>query len=394
MKYDLAAILIGAVAAILLFLLGVSVVFRGRRRIWLQRFAITGTVPTIVLVLIMIPPYFQLTISDGLSMASLGLTVLLAASAGITNQLSSRVKIAIVIPSKVPFHSKVREGIAQALIGRQYDLHDDYLLTNRAIENLADFLPALRRTIGWKPDYMIICSPSTSLVSSPAVTRLLVEFMKRGGGIVLLDNFPPVSSPVRQMRRCGTVTSDVATGTLRLIDYITAQAKPTDEILVLAGPSSSEPAVIRRKLLEEKLPSAKVEVADTGSWTSTSTYQKTLEVLRLGARPRFIVCGNDVMALGAIRAVREYSMNNNLDPSPGVIGYDGIGRALFSISEPTSPFCATICTPPSAYGQEAVTMIIDDCHSVLRRGALGDVLIPVGEGQLITSGNVDLALED
>lgn len=366
---------------------------RGRRRLLLQRIGVYGAIPSLTAVLVLAPMRFHLTFSDGLSVAGLALTLLFAAGASFMNRMKLRLRIGVVIPSRVPFHSELRAGLNEALRGERCDLYDDYLVTNRALENLADFLPALRRTLHWRPDYLVVCSPSVSLISSEQVAGLLTSFARRGGGIIFIDN-PPADEICRQLKkRYGSVTSDVETGAKWIAQFVKTRLGPGESVLVLAGPSSSAPAEVRRKMFEIAIPDATVEVADTGAWTAESTYQSLCQRLQRGERPRFVVCGNDVMAFGVVRALREFvTHNQQRGPlSVEVIGYDGIARALFAISEPSNPFCATIRTPPSAYGQEIAAMIIADARS-FGQGQMHVACIPVGEGQLITPNNVELVL--
>lgn len=387
-------ILAGVLAIISVGIFAASRLARGRRRLLGQRIGLYTAVPSVTVLLVLLPLQYDLSFADGLSLAGLVLSVVFALGTPALDRVFMRVRIGIVIPSRVPFHSELRAGLKEAMSDVRLDVYDDYLKHSGAIENLADFLPSLRRTLAWGPDYLVVCSPSVGLVSSPQVITLLTSFTKRGGGVVFVDNEPTETARKSLRRRYGRVTSDVATGARFIAAYVKAHAMPTDHILVLCGPPSSDPAELRRQVFTEMLPDATITVADTGGWTAEGAHGVTIDTFKNVAAPRYVVCGNDVMAFGVIRALRELSRSTRQRRyETHVIGYDGIARALFAIAEPENPFVATIRTPPSAYGHEIAAMILSDARMLRRRSCLSDCNIPVAEGQLITANNVEMALD-
>lgn len=144
-----------------------------------------------------------------------------------------------------------------------------------------------------------------------------------------------------------------------------------------------------------RLPNSTITVASIGAWTEQTGCSATLDFLRSNPAPKFVVAGNDVMALGVVRALREIGKTNrNADvKAVQVIGYDGIARALYAIAEPDNPFAATIRTPPAAYGHEIAAMILSDSRSFFEKGLLKECVIPVGQGQLVVRDNVDMFLD-
>jgi ABC-type sugar transport system substrate-binding protein len=389
-----ALVLAAAIAVIAIVLLFVARGTRGRRRLLMQRMGIYAAVPSITALLVLFPLHLKLSFGDGLSLAGLVLSLFFGMGARALDRITSRLRIGIVIPSRVPFHSELRAGLQQGMSSVRLDLYDDYVATTQAEEKLSEFLPSLRRTLAWGPDYLVMCSPSVSLVSTDEVISQLRQFSRQGGGLVFIDNQP--SEEARSgLRRYGRVISDVETGAKIIAGYVQQQARDGDEVLVLCGPSSSAPALMRKEVLTEAMPDAKILVADSGGWTADSAYAATVECFEQGGSPRFIVCGNDVMAFGAVRGIRQVRKTYERKRTAGVevIGYDGITRALYSIADEDSPLVATICTPPSAYGQEIAAMILADVKRIFRvRSELRQCCIPVGEGQLITRYNVELVL--
>ena len=74
-----------------------------------------------------------------------------------------------------------------------------------------------------------------------------------------------------------------------------------------------------------------MQVADSGGWTAESAYAATMQCFQKGGHPRFVICGNDVMASGSDRAVREVRKTTESRDliRTEVIGYDGIARGAF-----------------------------------------------------------------
>lgn len=390
-------VLAAVVACVAVATLTLSGLARGRRRIIARRFGVYAAIPSTTAVLVLLPLALHLSVSDGLSLAGLTLSLCFGIGAPVIERMTLRLKIGIVIPSRMPFHSELRAGFRDRLAQRatvRPEIDDPYVSTHFALENLSEFLPALRSTIDAKPDYLVICSPAVALVSSEQVARLLTTFIRKGGGVVFIDNEPTQVVQERLRKRWGYITSDVVTGADILVGYVGRHLKDGENVVVLCGPSSSAPSVLRREAFAKLLPKAAIKVADTGGWTEESAYAETKAMLREGQRPRFIVCGNDVMALGAVRALQDWPGRPSArNGESEVIGYDGIARALFAIAEPVIPFGATIRTPPSAYGQEIAAMILDD-SAVFRWGCrLTRCQIPVTDGQLITRFNVKNVLD-
>jgi ABC-type sugar transport system substrate-binding protein len=371
----------------------VSQQFRGRRRILTQRFSVYLGLPSLTALLVLLPLSLSLSFSDGLSLAGLAISLAFGMGARALERASAKLRIGVAIPSRVPFHVALRAGLRSGLSVARLEVYDDYLINNDAIERLSEFLPALRRTLAWNPDYVIVGSPSVSLVSSDQVMRLLKDFVRRGGGVIFVDN-EPEEEALTALRYCGSVTSDVEVGANLLAEFVGREVAPDDEILILSGPMASRPAEIRRKAFNRTLPHAHLETAEEGAWTADGAHWSAKRAFTRGLRPRVIVCGNDVMATGAIRALREFCRNED-GWGCFVVGYDGIPQALFAIAEEGNPFAATIVTPPSAYGSEMAAMILADARRLWYGGSeLCRCIIPVGEGQLATRTNVSLMLGD
>jgi ABC-type sugar transport system substrate-binding protein len=351
-------------------------------------------VPAFSAALVLAPLEFDASFSDALSVAGLGLSLIFGLGSRTLDVMELRLRIGVVIPSRVPFHTELRSGLREGLTSARVDVYDDYLATTRAKEDLAKFMPALRRTLQWRPDYLVVCSPSVSLVSEEGVQSLLRSFHRRGGGIVFIDNEPDEEARATLKNRYGFVNADVESAAEVLAAFVEANSEAGDEVLVLSGPPSSEPAARYRRVLQKRLPNASVTVGDPNGWTERATYTTLSKHLKAGHTPRFVLCGNDVMAFGAVRAVKEQQTAHDGRWDTQVLGYNGIARALFAIAEDGNPMAGTVCVPPAAYGEEIAAMILSDAGRVAARSRLQRRCIPISEGQMIQHGNVELLLDD
>jgi DNA-binding LacI/PurR family transcriptional regulator len=388
--YELAAALtVLAVAA-----LAYSPLSRGHRRLLLQRSAIFLGVPALTATLVLAPLELKTgNLADSLSLAGLAVSLLFGLGARTLDLRGIRMRLGIVIPSRAPFHKELRAGLREGLASIRAEIYDDYLIHSEAKENLSEFLPSLSRTLAWRPDYLVICSPSPSLFSDETVMRELASFHRRGGGIVFIDN-PPGAAEAARIGEFGFVRADVECAAKVLSEYVAANAKDHDTVLVLNGPPSSEPAERYRKELEARLPHALIAFGDINGWTERAACRALKKHLEQGQHPRFVLCGNDVMGFGAVRALRESQPPSGGQWTTEVLGYNGIARALFAISEEMNPFSATVCLPPGTYGQQIAEMVVGDASRIFGRSRLHSRCIPIHDGQLVSADNVELYLED
>jgi LacI family transcriptional regulator len=124
-------------------------------------------------------------------------------------------------------------------------------------------------------------------------------------------------------------------------------------IAYLAGPGSSEPSVARRRGVETALAEAHLqlrpELCPTSFPSVDGGFQAMSAVLALSAaeRPTAVIAYNDMMALGALHAIRAHRLRVPEDIS--VIGIDDIAMAAH-----TNPPLTTIAQPKYRMGRMAL----------------------------------------
>ena len=94
------------------------------------------------------------------------------------------------------------------------------------------------------------------------------------------------------------------------------------------------------------------ELVKNGDWLPLQGYQRALELLRSREPPTAIFCANDLMAMGALQAVRESGQRVPGDIS--VMGYDDQELARY-----TDPPLSSLVLPSYEMGRRAAELLID-----------------------------------
>lgn len=373
----------------------------GHRRILLYRVGVLGVVPSAIATIVLLPGLLQVSVLDSLGTLSnllgvfgFGATIVLSMTFRNARPATWRVRVGVVIPSRVSFYSELRNGLLVGLQPVDATVVDPYLAESRPLERLSDFTPDLNAVLETRPDYLVMASPSPDVFSRNEIAQKLRRFQDRGGGLIFINN-PPVGDDVQAYKSFGYVYTDLERGSQLVAEWVEANTSPASLVLVVAGPTGSAPAQRYKAALEAAIFDSRIRITDTLSWTRESALAAVLEFSELGGPiPGAIVCGNDIMAFGAVQAIRTLAESDSAWLQCKVVGFDGIGRALFSISEPSNPFAATVSTPPSAYGFEIAEMIVSDSTRWLSAPKLRHHEISFSTGQLIDNTNVELMLVD
>jgi DNA-binding LacI/PurR family transcriptional regulator len=89
-----------------------------------------------------------------------------------------------------------------------------------------------------------------------------------------------------------------------------------------------------------------------GTWTPTSGAEQAERILSRRKRPSAMMCGNDLLALGAIRAVRERGLR--VPDDVAVTGFDDFDFAQFA-----DPALTTVRIPGYDMGRAAGEALVD-----------------------------------
>lgn len=184
------------------------------------------------------------------------------------------------------------------------------------------------------------------------------------------------------------IRSDFVKGSEALAQYL-ARVFSAHRVFLVFGPAESNPAMQRRRVFCQHFPA--IEIEDVTGWTPAGARQASERILARSPGPSLIICGNDSMALGAVKAGRALGRTDVKG-----VGYDGVREVITAIAEPANPIVATVRTPASAYGDEDAAQILDtlDNRTQVMTSESGVIMLPVDSAPLITIENVEYLLAE
>ena len=213
---------------------------------------------------------------------------------------------------------------------------------------------------------VVLCNTDDDLAREEAYVKTLRE--KFIDGIIfvtvtpgnqeikdLLDNGMPVVALDR--------SQEVLTAPAVLVDNVEGGYMATRYLIErghrliahISGPEYMSTSVDRRTGYQKALKEAGLEVLPAllrrGDFRLEGGYREMKAILESGVRPTALFAANDLMAIGAMRALEESGLRVPDDVS--VIGYDDI--SLASLVKPT---LTTIRQPAYQMGQEAVRLLV------------------------------------
>ena len=224
--------------------------------------------------------------------------------------------------------------------------------------------------IALRNDYTVLLGNSGGLEDNE--TRIITAFVaKKVDGVVLV----PVGSEsleayqlfskyhvpcvlvdreIPGMEKCASVLSDNETISFSCCELLIGNGSL--DIAYIMGPSETYTAQERLKGYKHALQRYGLkynpELVRKGNYTLESGYAAILEMERTGVRYSAVLCANDLMAMGAIKALRELSYDIPGDKE--VIGFDNIEYTQY-----TDPPLTTVQQPTIEMGRKAVGLIID-----------------------------------
>jgi DNA-binding LacI/PurR family transcriptional regulator len=190
------------------------------------------------------------------------------------------------------------------------------------------------------------------------------------GLIVIPSNFSDLTTQTESYRRAGTgvvcidrlpknwsgdsVTSDNEAGAYHATRHL-IQLGHT-RLATITGPLHLTNAEDRLRGFRRAMNEAKLhlspEYAQETSFDKQGGYAKTLVLLRLLPRPTAIFAGNDMIALGALLAVREAGLRCPEEIS--IMGFDDL-----DLAETTNPSLSSVAQPGYQLGTTAARILVD-----------------------------------
>lgn len=238
------------------------------------------------------------------------------------------------------------------------------------------FFPAVVRgaeDIAFSNGYRLILCNTDNDHSKELVHLNELRTYLPAGLIVIPSNFSDLTAQAESYRRAGTgvvcvdrlprkwsgdsVTADNEEGALNATRYLLQMGHKT--LAMIVGPLRLTNARERLSGFKQALKEAKIqlgsEYVQETTFDKQGGYSKTLLLLRLIPRPTAIFAGNDMIALGTLRAIREVGLRCPEDIS--VIGFDDLDFA-----EVTDPALSSVSQSGYQLGTTAAQILIDRLH--------------------------------
>lgn len=252
------------------------------------------------------------------------------ASARTLRTQRSRV-LGVVLPTLLnPVFAECLDGIAHAAAERGYAILP--VTTNY---QLGQEVRAVDQLLSESVDGMIL------VVSNPATSIALVRLETAGTPYVLAYNRHP-DHP------CVSVDSELAV--VQLVTHLAALGHR--EIAMVCGQlSASDRAQQRHRGFVTGMQAAGLEARLLEVPFIDAAAASLAELLQAPRRPTALVCSNDLLAIRAIRAVRQAGLRVPEDVS--VTGFDGIALGL-----DLTPMLSTIVQPNARIGETSAAMIV------------------------------------
>lgn len=230
--------------------------------------------------------------------------------------------------------------------------------------------------------HLILCNSDNQPKKERAYIGMLQEKMVDGiiftSSCLNEENFNQMNSlqipviavdrEIKDKKFQGKITVDNFSGAYEAVSYmITCGYK---RILHISGPMTSTPAQNRysgyRKALTDYSIAFDPRLVIEGNYKSESGYEATVEALKLPVPFDGVFCGNDMIALGAIRALQEARIK--IPEDVGVVGFDDIYLATV-----VSPRLTTVRQPNYQMGYKAAEMLISLIHNP--KSTISDVVL-------------------
>ena len=204
-----------------------------------------------------------------------------------------------------------------------------------------DFDRSLQRMLHYQVDAIVIAAASIS-------SRMASLCLDRDVPVVMLGRHVP-GLPVHSVR------GDARDGGRRAAELLLAGGGR--QFAIIGGPPNlttmveRQSAVVERLKEEHHLPPP---ILRDGGLTYAGGHAAALNIMAGGTRPDAIVCLTDIMALGALDALR-HSLGRRVPEDVAVVGFDDIAEAAYA-----SYGLSTVKTPVGAMIDHMMTLILSD----------------------------------
>ncbi|TSB47421.1 LacI family DNA-binding transcriptional regulator [Alkalicoccobacillus porphyridii] len=235
-----------------------------------------------------------------------------AIARGLITQKTNMIGI-IMRDIKNPFYPEVLERFSQKLSKEGYHL----IFISAKNEEVNE--DELHRLLDYKVDGVIITDATPT-------SDALQPFLTSEVPVVLFNRY--IDTPSTNSVCCNNYQAGFEIGS-----YLTGRGY--EDLAIISGPMETSTAMDRLKGLKDCIQtlSATITHEKQGNYTYEGGFQATMDLLE-GGCPQVIICGNDIMAFGAMDAIRQKGLKVPEDVS--VIGFDNVSMASWPAYELTT----------------------------------------------------------
>jgi DNA-binding LacI/PurR family transcriptional regulator len=244
--------------------------------------------------------------------------------------------LGLIIPNITnPFYPELARGAEDA--ARKYGYSIFLCNNDRDIEKEREYVNILSEK---NVDGLILVKPQ--------ITSQEINELKERCNIVLVD----VDDVFVQ--GCDSINVDDYMGSINALEYLYKLGHR--KIAFISGMLESKSSTSRMSAYMEFLKKHEIKLEEEliikGKYDWISGYDCTIDILKRGHVPTAIFAANDLMAIGAMKAVREMKLSVPKDIS--VIGFDDI-----EMSSLCTPQLTTVRQPKYEIGVKSVEMIFE-----------------------------------
>jgi LacI family transcriptional regulator len=268
--------------------------------------------------------------------------------------------IAMVIPDIAnPFFPGVVRGAEDVTFADGYRL----ILCNTDNDHTKEVVQ-LKSLRAYFPAGLIVIPSNFSDLTAQARS-----YRENGASVVCIDRLPPNWDG-------DSVTIDNIDGGRKATRFLIEQGHRS--IAIVTGPLFLTNAQDRLEGYRKAMREAGLDVppghVQEATFDQSGGYAKTRILLRLLPRPTAIFAGNDMIAMGALRAIKEAGLRCPDDIS--LIGFDGL-----DVAEMITPSLTSVYQSPYQLGATAARMVLDrvEGHEVANQHIVLDTELQIRE---------------
>ncbi len=253
-----------------------------------------------------------------------------------------------------PYWQAIKQGIEDG--GKEAGISLTVLSPNND-QAKEEHLNLCEAAISQKPAIIVLGAATTAIG-----LQCFRESQKQGIKVADIDATVSVEEAKKSgVNLCFTIGADntmIGRNAAQFISSISASRSP--KILVLEGVVGSPPSTDRvagfKQEISKVLPQAKIVSSISAEWDRLRALNITADTLTKTPDLNAVFAANDVMALGAIEAIRSAGKTNQVI----VVGVDGVPDARKAIMN--GRMTASITQLPYLIGKRSVEMAIQSVH--------------------------------